>query len=268
MSFSYSIASLIALVLQRSCCFELNCSYGYYQSWPIKNFYTCTAVNLFVTDDGTKVTSVTKGHLVGKTNGDVEVLDITGQTSHFLPEDIQKFFPNLKGLHVSGSKFRVIRRKDLAPFQKLLFIYVPYNEIRYVDGDLFASNLGVEYISFSENRLMTHVGYNLLEPMKNLKEVHFSNCNCINKHVLSPPLVDQMSLALAISCPPTMEMLESQTLDGELFSSKLNEAVLKATKPIEIEIKNLKMIIDELTSSSVELMKLVRETQPPKCECA
>lgn len=209
---------------------------------------------LIVTDDKEKVTSVSQTHLVGKTNSNVEVIDFTDQTMYYMPQNIQSFFSNIKGLTIYTSKLRELRRKDIAPFPNLMFLYVPYNEITTVDGNLFASNLNMEYISFSSNRIMVHVGYSILKPLKNLKEVHFSDCNCINKNVQVPSLVDQISLALAISCPPTMEMLEQQLLEGENFSVEVKGKVAEETKALKAEI-------DDLKNRLTELEKIVREIQ-------
>lgn len=252
---------MLALVLPSFHCIELNCVYGLYQDWPIKNFYTCKAENVNVIDDNTSITSVTKSHSLGKANDDVEVFEATQQTLKFLPKGIQNFFPNLKGITISSSKLRTIRRKDIAKFQKLIFLYVPLNEIRTVDGDLFASNLGIEYISFSSNPLMLHVGHSLLEPLNYLKEVHFTSCNCISKNVQSPLLVDQMSLALAVNCPPTMKMLENQILGGESFDIEVSVRVALATEKLEIKNKELQESVNSLTSRLAELEKSFREMQ-------
>lgn len=230
-------------------------------------FYSCKLENkaegkLSITEDNVSVTSVSGNHANGKSNNDVEVLYISGQTIFFLPKNIVQFFPNLKGIVIFSSHMKTLRKQDIAPFTKLLFFFIAANEIKEIDGDLFESNPGVEYFSFTSNPLM-HIGPDLFHPLQNLKEVHCSKCKCYD--ILNATPTDDLKLALSVNCPPTLAMIEKAIFSGKSFNAKFEEKVVEKTEFLAAEIETIKkenyQLKYKIAEQNLRMQKIERQLQ-------
>lgn len=226
-------------------CTNMDCDYVEYDQWPHVKLYTCKLKNFAVTADNVRITEVSQNHWSGKSNSHVEVLYADNQIINYLPKNIEQFFPNLKGITIRKSKLKTIRREDIARFHQLWFFWSWSNEIREIEGDLFENNRDVSHFSFYDNPVL-NVGPNLLGPLNDVKEIHFSSGKCINKVALNPEQVQEMVTALAVNCPPTFGMVERRILKGDYFKSKVDEqvAVLKD------QLAELKKMILEMQTCS------------------
>jgi hypothetical protein len=137
----------------------------------------CRASNVNITSRQT-ITSVN-----GRTNFDgssYEIFIIANQVVNFIPADLGKFFPNLDGLSITGSMLKKVEKKDLQQFPNLIELHLYSNEIKFLPGDLFEGNLELRSFSFDSNPI-THVGHNLVTPLKELEAAWFRSTNCMNK---------------------------------------------------------------------------------------
>lgn len=224
----------------------------------MKNLYTCNVKNLVLTEQSV-LDFVSQNHLAGKSNNDVEVLQIHDQICDFLPRNVEKFFPNLRGLSILRTTLKTITRENLAPFPNLLFTYIAATKVEILDWDLYLSTPKVEFISFSESPVSS-VGPSLLDSLKNLKEVHFSKCACIQKYVLTSAQIGEMRRALAVSCPPTLEMQQRAIFyHNDFFGKKLKYLVEHETAPLNEKI-------DQMSERIADLEKLIREGNTCSCQ--
>jgi hypothetical protein len=72
--------------------------------------------------------------------------------------------------------------------------------VRSLDGNLFSSNLKLQYIDFSRNSLAV-VGANLLGNLKSLNAVDFLQSNCINVRAATPQAIADLNVQLPLRCP-------------------------------------------------------------------
>lgn len=200
-------SSLLSAVIS-SHSVTIECEFILFQSWPLpmNGSYTCS-VKTIVSSKENVLTQVSQNHMQGKSDKDVEILQIVGKTLMFLPQKMENFFPNLKGLYIFRTSLKTIERENLTPFPNLIFIYVGATSVETIEWDLFLDNPKIEYISFSESPIKS-IGPTFLDPLSNLKEVHFSKCVCITKFIADPCKIDEMKEALIKNCPPTIEMFK------------------------------------------------------------
>ena len=182
--------------------FDLKCEVKESEWEYIEEIEYCYAQNVNITSRNQEITSVN-----GRTEPtSLEGLWINFQTAHYLPTGIDKFFPNLLGLDVQGSKLKSVTQDDLKPLTQLEYVSFWKNDLESLDGDLFKFNSKLQYVAFFNNKL-NYVGENLLSNLKDLKECVFNFNPCISAHAHRssqiPELVDiiktECSLSVLIS---------------------------------------------------------------------
>lgn len=203
----------------------LNCKLDHYaRHWPAEytGLYTCNTINLVVNNVNVSVDGIIGTHIDYNGNKDIRVLDIAYQTCRFMPKNIETFFPNLIGIVINNSNLTSIVAKDLQPHQQLKFVWFSENMIHKIESNLFKYNIGIEYISFWKNPLM-HVGPKLLDSLTLLKDVHFTNCRCINMQSIGIN-IDELKRELAFTCPPSYDMIKESLVGeiDELIDQQLN----------------------------------------------
>lgn len=204
-----------------------NCEYKFHTDWPdaAKTFYSCSVKNLAITEPSI-LTGVSQTHLSGKSNKEVEVLQIKDQICDYLPEDIDKFFPNLKGFSILQTKLKTIKLENLAPFPNLFFVQFALSDIRSLEWDLFTKTPFIQYISLTESPI-AHLGPGLFEPLNNLQEIHFTSCKCISKNVQIASQIEEMKRALEANCPPTLDMTQRALFSHDDALEKRMKAFVK-----------------------------------------
>jgi hypothetical protein len=212
-----------------------DCLYAIEDWVIIEKIYGCSVQNLKIEIGDDHLTSVSKSHLKGKKNEDVIALNIENATCPFIPKDIDKSFPNLKGLRISQSKLKAIGSDDLKQFPELKVLCLWANLIKTLDGNLLMNTPQIEFVNFGHNYIM-HVGPNIFEPLKNLVAVYFEENICINH--TKPFEVNDLKFQLAVQCPPSMEMLETTLIYGGKLATK-NDEVEKKINALETRIAEL-----------------------------
>lgn len=141
-------------------------------------------------------------HSNGKSAEVVEAFDNT-QTlgSSSIPQNINKFFTNILVIRWGSSNLGTITAEDLKPFENLKELFLYFNKIVAIDGDLFRYNRKLQWIDFSGNKI-EHVGKDLFTGLKDLKVVYFESNPCTEGIAYTPVAIQELNIQLPIRCPP------------------------------------------------------------------
>jgi Leucine-rich repeat (LRR) protein len=217
---------------------DLQCEFVPIKNWAYVSGTGCIA----------SIVNITSRQIITSVNGqnnfdgsNYKMVRIDNQVVNFIPEGLGKFFPNLEGLRIASSELKKVEKKDLGAFPKLKEFSFESNEIKFLPSDLFEGNLELQLLYFNSNPI-THVGHNLVSPLKKLERAHFKSTKCINKHYYTSE-ISSLVADLRANCPePTQEMIK-----------KAEEIGIKTPKPTdskvgcEAKVKNLERINDALT---------------------
>ena len=97
----------------------------------------------------------------------------------FVPAGITNYFRNLTVLVIAQTGLKTVSKTDLQPFKSLRGLYLEKNEIEVLDADLFEHNPKIQELNFNQN-LLEHIGFDILDPLINLKHADFFNNPCID----------------------------------------------------------------------------------------
>ena len=171
------------------------------KSWQISINHQCYVTGLTITSEYQTVTSVN-----GRTNRhDCQGLLIADQTVNFLPQGLEKFFPNIKSIWITNSKLKKITKNDLKPFKALMDLWLSNNDIVELDGDLFEFNRKLNAFSMEGNSKLKHVGEGIFNDF-NLHQVYFGNCGCVNIYSAIDDDISRVIQGLKLQCPSSREM--------------------------------------------------------------
>lgn len=165
----------------------------------IGNVYHCNP-QVSSTQDRT-LTEVRGNHLSGRTNSDVEYLLIYNQNLNYVPDHIQAFFPNLRGVEWFNSNLLEVSASDLRQFPNILIFSAFVNKLITIESDLFEFTPHLQWISFYNN-LIQHVGYDLLSNLTDLQTISFETNPCINEYAVGSPAIMELNQRLPLLCPP------------------------------------------------------------------
>lgn len=179
----------------------LDCRYEQNSWTTIGSVYQCTAkINLLEVFEQIKIERITGKHEPGKTNRDVEFLEIKHQNLQWFPKGIEQFFPNLKGIRANNNDIKVITKDDLKVFPKLQYFDFFNNELTMLDGDLFSMTPNLQYIDFNHNKIKK-IGKNTFKSLINLQYLYFNGRdNCVGGGATSRTHVETLVSLLSISC--------------------------------------------------------------------
>lgn len=202
--------------------------------WVITGpLYTCagTAVS---TDETFNVTKVSNSHLQGKKNSDVNGFFIFTQPITRMPSNINKFFSNIRAIHLKETKINQLTIEDLRPFPKLEVFACWHSEIETLDGDVFKYNTLLQHLNLNNN-LITNIGPNLLTPLSILHQFSIESNLCTNEAARSAEGVALISKKLRFQCPPSPAMIEKIILGGDDLQRKI-ESCDKICIPVYIKV--------------------------------
>jgi Leucine-rich repeat (LRR) protein len=218
------IIAVLLLCVLRLDAIDLQCSLESI-NWVILPGPGCRALNVNVSSRQT-ITSVNgQSNFQGLSYNKLHIKD---QLVYYIPEGIEKFFPNLEAIAIQSSKLKKIDKKDFENFPKLKGLFLNLNEIEFIPGNLFEANPELVELEFSDNPV-TQIGHDLVTHLTKLKEVRFTGNNCINKNYFESQ-ISLFSSDLSKNC--------SQPADkGAQVNNKEPNA----------EVQKLNRIIDGLT---------------------
>lgn len=240
-------------------------------SWTvIGSRYTCDGTIISSDFAEYNIDRVSGSHLVGRTDLDVEVVNILEQPFlNRIASNIDEFFPNLIGLRWFSGNLSWVEASDLKPFPDLQLISLRGNQLASLDGDLFKFNRGLRFVSFREN-LLTSVGHDLLTNLTSLSQAAFNNNPCINVLATNPHAIEALNLQLPIDCPPLMTttaIIPEECPDGcEMRMDSIKEEMMLETETLKeqiedqnIRVESLEELVESLEEQIDELRHQINE---------
>lgn len=155
-----------------------------------------------------------------------------------IPNGIGNFFANLESFHWWAGNISSVDSSTFRPFPNLLSIQLGDNRIVAVDGDLFQFTLKLQRIYFSGN-LLRHVGHDLLTGLADLTYARFESNSCINAIAETPQQIQELSLQLAVQCPPN----ECPSI---CMINEMAERITDVERQTSEEAKDMKLQIDKI----------------------
>lgn len=141
--------------------------------------YSCNAENVTTTWNNRYVTEISGKHLPGMENKDVKFLSIFHQNCHFIPKNLDRFFPNLEDLTIRKSNVQFLMTGDLDGLNKLKTFDVASNPIEHIGEDFFSGHSSITSISFHFCNIKK-VDFGAFNDLKNLSSIDFEDNECID----------------------------------------------------------------------------------------
>jgi hypothetical protein len=173
------------------------------RDWGTVKGTVCIASNVNITSRQT-VTSVN-----GQSNFDgsnYKMIDIQNQVVNFIPEGLEKFFPNIEGLSITASKLKRVGKKDMQQFPKLKILYLSSNDLEFLPSDLFEGNLELRSFAVFANPF-THFGHKLVTPLQKLEAAIFPYGSCVKQFYFRSKIPSIGDDLRANCTEPTQEMI-------------------------------------------------------------
>lgn len=145
---------------------------------------TCVTKNVKITTPGQTVASINylSADEFKEKYSEVKWLKIDSQTVNYLPKDLEKFFPNLEGIHIQHSHLKSIEKSDLKVFPKLKVIRLYGNDLQTLEEDLFNVNQNLVFIDLSDNKISS-IEKNTFKTLSELKYLRFEDNKCLSTTV-------------------------------------------------------------------------------------
>ena len=258
---SFKVLNVFILLISSSQAVIFNCHF-YDWGWQSGEQYTCVLYGTVTAGNNTSLENVTGNHQGGRTNAHVGGLIIHGPFPfNRLPSNIENFFPNLKGIEFFNGSLTTIFSGDLKPFPHLRDLYIRFNLLVTIDGDLFKHTRSIKTLLF-DNNLIEHIGENLLTGLEELNTIGFTKNRCLDFSAKSPIDIDYVTKKLSNLCPP-LETIECPSTprdcnvmcSGDEEINKLNALIMKLNERID----QLTQIIIINEERFVESEKQIRE---------
>lgn len=158
-----------------------DCTYDNNTTWSggVGQLYRCNAKVTGILKSQ-KLTKVTGNHLSGKSNKDVEAIEINGNIKlEYFPQDMKKFFPNLVAIFLISTGIKTLNGDELQEFPRLKLFSLSYGQLERVPANFFKATPDIRQIAFHNNRIV-NVDGNVLSSLENLYWVSFEGNLCIN----------------------------------------------------------------------------------------
>lgn len=187
----FLVASGLTLVKLESCSIQnvqIVCRSLTNVSWPLHGVYLLTcqgASSIISTIPGSSVSSV-----VHSNGSEVTTLQIQGfsvnraRDMKFIPSGIGIQMQNLKAFQLTQCGLLEVNKGNFKEFgSSLEFLYLAYNKLTFIDGDLFKYNLNLKYVYFNDNpiRYIDPEFFTNLIILKNVQFVSFKSVNCMDQ---------------------------------------------------------------------------------------
>jgi hypothetical protein len=120
---------------------RIECDFAIEKDASVGEVYVCNSQNLIISQKNEIVEGIDGEHKDDSQDQDVTVFKADDQTVRYFPKDLQKFFPNLKGIVVTKSGVKELNDEDLANFHDLEFTDFSNNELESLDDkNIFSAN--------------------------------------------------------------------------------------------------------------------------------
>ncbi len=151
------------------------------------------------------LTNVTGSHITGKTNENVEAVQIIDcENLKFIPKEMKKIFPNLKGIQLDTCENLTLSDNSLNEYSSLLYFSMRDAKLKTLPSDLFRSTSEIAAIDFSSNEI-SELSDEFLDNLRtsknsNLAWINFSGNQCIDESVTVRNDVPQFLDSLKSKC--------------------------------------------------------------------
>lgn len=134
----------------------------------------------------------------------VKVMRISDQTVNFIPKFTELLAQRLTVLQVDRCHLKFVSKEDLRQFPQLKEISLLYNDLEWLEGDLFESNPKLEVVLFSYNNELMFIGANLIDSLPQLRQASFNFAGCMKYHAYNPEMMQRLKIYLKTRCKDTL----------------------------------------------------------------
>lgn len=239
----------------------LNCKYKTATFHIFPDCYTCEATVLLLGHE-VNVEDVSRNHLAGKSNNDVVALQILNQEAvDFVPQNVNSFFPNLKVFEMRFCGVKTISSPELEQFgKKLEYLSFWKNDLEKIHHDLFKFSQNLKVIIFESNKIR-HIDHDVFELTPYLRHLYLHYNVCVSSSsVDNDATLQELKFQLALKCPPTIQMLESQLFSRQKFQTKIDEQISERVNPLVYAVNQLGNQMDHnITNLEERIARLEKE---------
>jgi len=211
------------------------------------------------TEESAEISEISGGNWYLQSNDDVLGFYAISRTIQFFPKGLDKFFKNLKLIHISSCQLKEIHQSDLKVFPNLVCLHLIYNQIEIIEEELLDFNPNLEAVAIQEPRIV-HIDPNVFDHLTKLSYFWFYYVPCIDKNIYNWKEKVQEVLKVVKSNCSNSEFLsldnqiknleiESETLHFEDFKTKLeifeksfNNSKFSKFRPLNYQFQNIKLI--------------------------
>ena len=186
---------------------EIECEFSI-ENHLIGEVYSCKAKGLLDTSEDGFVETIFGDHLPGKSNLDVNMLQIDDQKLNFFPSNIENFLPNLEVLKIVSSGLKILSQGNFETFADLKLVDLSDNEIESLDEDLFTFNPALKHILLDSNKIK-NIAANIFEPLHGLESVSLKNNDCIDDSWSKPEDIADLKTKLEEKCSEEIKLIET-----------------------------------------------------------
>jgi hypothetical protein len=188
--------------------FDLECS-RFLEGARFGDYLTCFVDNLTITHRDAVMNPSSYDD-----NDNFKSLTIRQQIVHYVPKFIEKFAKRLEYLTIYNCGLKEVRKEDLKQFPQLKILWLKYNDLEWLEGDLFVFNPKIEEIFFEGNKKLKYIEANLLDSLPKLVNANFYLAECIDIWAFNPKQMEKLKTKLKTECkdtPTKLKMLVEQT---------------------------------------------------------
>lgn len=168
----------------------------------------------------------------------VKFLRINDQSIYFMPSGFANFFPSVVALSVVNSNLKVIRKRDLGPFNMLVSLMLYGNRLESLDLDVFHENPKLSFIDLSNNDFK-YLDWKTFEPLTKLLVLDLSSNHCINMKAKNATAMADLKTEIDLKCKTVGNFVHEEI-------TALVNLIKYESLRLESEIKALKEFVTHL----------------------
>lgn len=227
----------LILLTSKVSCINLQCTFDT-TSWAFANGGRCVVQNLVINSPNQIVTSINSD--TNFYDNSIKMIYIHGQTVHYIPKGLAKFFPDIQGIEIMNSGLKSIEKSDLQPFTNLQDLHLGSNLLETLDDDLFEFTPKVSCIILGDNKINS-IGENLFDPLIKAPS-RFSIDGCLSSYNSATFKSDVKKLCpYTKKCEKCLKELANVKSNRDYFELQTN---ITSTKQIQCESKNSDLLME------------------------